>query len=34
MERLVDGMYKEYMLKCEYWNPLEGRLERIDLYFY
>lgn len=33
MERLVDSMYKEYMLKCEHWNPLEGRWERIDLYF-
>lgn len=26
-------MYKEYMLKCESWNPLEGVWEKIELYF-
>lgn len=26
-------MYKEYMLKCEGWNPLEGDWKRADLFF-
>ena len=26
-------MYKEYMLKCECWNPLEGTWESSELFF-
>ena len=26
-------MYKEYMLKCEGWNPLEGKFEKTELFF-
>lgn len=26
-------MYKEYMLKCEVWNPLETRWEKERLFF-
>lgn len=26
-------MYKEYMLKCEGWNPLEGKFEKAELFF-
>lgn len=25
-------MYKEYMLKCEGWNPLEGTWENAELF--
>ena len=27
------NMYKEYMLKCECWNPLEGTWESSELFF-
>ena len=26
-------MYKEYMLKCECWNPLEDTWESFELFF-
>lgn len=26
-------MYKEYMLKCEGWNPLEGIWQKGELFF-
>lgn len=26
-------MYKEYMLKCEFFNPLDGILENQNLFF-
>ena len=26
-------MYKEYMLKCECWNPLENTWESSELFF-
>jgi len=26
-------MYKEYMLKCEGWNPLDGTWSKTVLYF-
>ena len=26
-------MYKEYMLKCECWNPLEDTWESSELFF-
>lgn len=26
-------MYKNYMLKCEGLNPLEGRFEKVELFF-
>lgn len=26
-------MYKEYMLKCECWNPLDGIWESSELFF-
>lgn len=26
-------MYKQYMLKCEGWNPLEGTWGKCELFF-
>jgi hypothetical protein len=26
-------MYKEYMLKCDSWNPLDGTWIKCELYF-
>lgn len=26
-------MYKEYMLKCDCWNPLDGEWKQCELYF-
>ena len=26
-------MYKEYMLKCKSWNPLNGTWDKVELFF-